>query len=312
MKLRDRNIYQPRFHMPDDDNKDRWVISYADFITLLLSFFIAMYAISSVNVGKYKQVAQSIQVAFNKKHTIDSLPTQPTVQIEQGRQDNVRPANDILNLATILKHDLNDLIDHNLIEIKHNEEWIEISLKSKVLFPSADAVLLDEASAVLEPIALILKQFPNPIRIEGFTDSLPISNPLFPSNWELSAARSSAVARFLIEENVPHKRLFVVGFADNYPISDNSTLIGREQNRRVNIVISKSESLTRLQQAAFAPPDDPSADTAKKDEIVDQSVYQQQLKALWEKNKEDIKKLNKLKINGTVRFSNHPERIEKE
>lgn len=140
-------------------------------------------------------------------------------------------------------------------------------------------MLLDKASVVLVLIALILQQFPNPICVEGFTDNLPISNPLFPSNWELFATRS---AIFNWRESA-HQRLFMVGFADIYPIGDNTTLLGREQNRRVNVVISKSESLTRLKQAAIQPAQDLATETANNDEIVDQSVYQQQLKALWQK-----------------------------
>jgi chemotaxis protein MotB len=305
MSFNSKNII-PKADLSEESDNDRWVISYADFITLLLSFFIAMYAISNVNVSKYKQAADSLEVAFKQKKKIKSTPTQPINQVEQGAQQLTQPANDLLNLAKILKFDLKDLIDNNLIDIKSEDEWIEISLKSNVLFASADAKLLSGAAVVLDPISLILKELPNPIRIEGFTDNVPIKNPLFESNWELSAARSSAVVRYFIKNDLPPDKFMVVGFADNFPVSDNSTLLGREENRRVNIVISKNESLSRLAAKQFK------AVVAVEDPVIDiqpKQDYRKKLKTMFEENKDEIKKLQKLRVNGSIRYSNHPERM---
>ena len=302
MKLREQNIFKPNLLLKDDEEQHRWLISYADLVTLLLCFFIALYAISNVNLAKYKQVAQSIGLAFNQ------LKPQNTPEPAQNTEAPVVEAEAITEVNPNIADDLAELLEADLIGINEHEDWIEISLKSNVLFSSGDAQLLAQSKAVLEPIALILKQFNQPIRVEGFTDNIPIQNPLYPSNWELSSARSSAVARFLIEQGLPAQQLFVVGYAENFPIRDNATHQGREANRRVNIVLSQDIFVERLAQNQYpTPTPNPQPTPINNDKNTD---YKQQLKVLWTQNKDAIEQLKKMHIDSTIRYSNHPERVQ--
>jgi len=127
----------------------------------------------------------------------------------------------------------------NKVSITATEFWIEINMKSNLLFPSGVAKVNDSAYAVIEAIAGILKGYPNPIVVAGFTDDVPIATPMYPSNWELSSARASAIVRLLIDFGLESSLLSAVGYAQVKPISDNRTEEGRQKNRRVVIRITK-------------------------------------------------------------------------
>lgn len=236
-------------------NLERWLVSYADFITLLFAFFVVMYAISSVNEGKYRVMADSIKSALqNDPRTMAPLQfgdpgissDKPRLSeserigksqtvIEQTNKEDPSRGDVVQEVSSSMKA----LIDKGLISVKEDRNWIEIEISNSVLFVSGSAKLQPEAVPLLKIMSRILRKFPNSIQVEGFTDNESISNEVFPSNWELSAARSASVVRLFERSGVDAERLSVVGYGETHPVADNKTEKGRNRNRRVVLVINK-------------------------------------------------------------------------
>jgi chemotaxis protein MotB len=233
----------------EPENHERWLVSYADFITLLFAFFVVMYSISSLNEGKYKILSDSLVGVFNQPdRAVKPIPigeerprtTQPDVsQVDEPSQSSQEPIDPLESIMHSMQEAFADLIGSNQLTVRGNELWVEIELNSSLLFSSGDALPSDHAFDLLEKIARILAPFDNPIHVEGFTDNLPISTDKFPTNWELSAARAGSVVRMLAADGVDPSRLAAVGYGEFQPIADNSTAEGRARNRRVILVISR-------------------------------------------------------------------------
>lgn len=252
-----------RLPLEDDNNTDRWVISYADFITLLFAFFVVMYAISTVNSGKLKVMAAHFDATFSKAspsflpalNGIDALSLNklaPSSDVEQTgsltQSSNEFFEQEYTQISSEFKTSLLGLIEDEKIKFKETDNWVEIALPSEVLFRTGSSRLLPGADEILEPIALLLNRYNNPIQVEGFTDKVPIQNELFPSNWELSAQRASSVVRRLINFNVDAVRLAAIGYGSNFPVATNATEAGRKANRRVVLLIAKQPRRDRLVQ----------------------------------------------------------------
>jgi chemotaxis protein MotB len=140
-------------------------------------------------------------------------------------------------IAEDFTKNLSPLIDQDLINVTQTEDWVEVEIKSSLLYGSGSAELEDEAIPILGRLAEILQRYPNQIQVEGFTDNLPIRNYLFPSNWELSAARAAGVVNLFMRSGVEPDRMSAVGYGEFKPIADNNTAEGRSKNRRVVLVI---------------------------------------------------------------------------
>lgn len=151
-------------------------------------------------------------------------------------------ARELANLATEIEHAMAPLIDAQLIMVRRNEQWLEVEIKTDILFPSAVAAISPGAQEVLDELAQIFARFPNAIRVEGYTDDRPINTPVFPSNWELSAARAASVVRRFAEHGVAPPRLGIVGWGEQRPADDNRTEAGRNRNRRVLIVVLSTDT----------------------------------------------------------------------
>lgn len=237
----------------EPENHERWLVSYADFITLLFAFFVVMYSISSLNEGKYKILSDSLVGVFNQvDRAVKPIPigeerprtTQPDAsQIDEPQSQ--QPIDPLQSIMQSMQAAFADLIASNQLTIRGNELWVEIELNSSLLFPSGDALPNDHAFDLLEKVAGILAPFDNPIHVEGFTDNLPINTAKFPTNWELSAARAGSVVRMLAADGVDPARLAAVGYGEFQPIADNSTAEGRARNRRVILVISRNLDVRR-------------------------------------------------------------------
>lgn len=242
----------------EHENHERWLVSYADFITLLFAFFVVMYAISSVNEGKYRVLSSALVTAFSHpSKTVDPIQygkpiNAPIIQHKSMMEDKpsvtrlgvdhqIMPTPkemaEMQKLADQIEINLKDLIDKELITVKHTNLGLEIEIKSKVLFASGVATISAKAVPVVKKIAAILKKAPNDINIEGYTDNLPISTEYFPSNWELSAARAASVVRLFTKSDMEPTRLKAIGFGEHYPVASNATEIGRAKNRRVAIMV---------------------------------------------------------------------------
>jgi len=252
----------------DDQSTDRWLISYADFITLLFAFFVVLYSISQVNASKYKILSQTLEGIFDQQASGPEIisigePTKSltpvigdqTEELDSAEKETEVPPVEEENLASVeefkdlqqgLEASLGDLIDQDLAEIKTDKNWINIVLKSALLFPSGSDILNSESDPLMEEVAKHLNDNQQLILVHGHTDNIPIETEKFPSNWELSSARAVAVVRQLQKFKVQPNRLSVQGHGEFQPIADNSTPKGRRENRRVVISISRKQQVAPL------------------------------------------------------------------
>lgn len=231
------------------DNHERWMVSYADFITLLFAFFVVMYGISSVNEGKYKDFSVSMGQIFGQnakegegvlirlnedERYLQSLIDRRNARLaEKQRKQNAR----LQQLSDRLNDKLAGFVNKGAMSVSQNERGVTLDINASMLFLQGDAAVQAEAVATLTDVARILATEDMPIEVEGYTDDLPINTPQFPSNWELSSARASSVVRLFIEQGIEASRLKAVGHADNAPVAANDTPEGRARNRRVTVTV---------------------------------------------------------------------------
>ena len=251
----------------EHENHERWLVSYADFITLLFAFFVVMYAISSVNEGKYRVLSSALVSAFSHpQRTVEPIQygtplRSPIIQHESvvkdentvsrvGVDHRIMPTqNELANMEKIadeIQYNLKELIDKELITVTKTNLGLEIEITSNILFASGVAVLSSQAISPLKKIAAVLSKAPNDINVEGYTDNVPISTVNFPSNWELSAARAASVVRLFTQTGISPTRLKAIGFAEYRPIADNATEYGRNKNRRVAIMVLNKPDEKRI------------------------------------------------------------------
>lgn len=236
-------------------NHERWLVSYADFITLLFAFFVVMFANSQVDREKISKVSESVRGALEQ----GAMP----VQIEGflGRSREVKPTEkglanpppapdpaalkrmeDLLPTMQQLSADLRQEVDDGKIQVQLTSRGLIISMREAAFFPPADDKINASAYAMLQKLAETIIKLPNPVRMEGHTDSTPIRTARFKSNWELSAARSIAMMELLTGRfRVPREKVAIAGYADTVPQAPNDSAEGRARNRRVDIVILNSQ-----------------------------------------------------------------------
>ena len=229
----------------DHDSHDRWLISYADFITLLFAFFVVMYAISAVNENKYRMLAGSLGSAFGKTAANDiPVPQLPAVALPpEVRQRTLRQQQAIEEQAhmTAVAGTLLDvmapLVKEGKVRVTQSRRGVSIEINANVLFSPGRADLEPRSLAVLRAVAEKLKNEPFNLEITGHTDDVPISNSAFASNWELSAVRATSVVRLLADSGIAPARLSAIGREASQPIASNDTAEGRARNRRVELMI---------------------------------------------------------------------------
>lgn len=272
-------------------NHERWVLSYADFVTLLFAFFVVMYAISSVNEGKYKTLSESLSNAFSNNENLGVIPQpievgsvpmviQPiqlqNISTSPIRSDNPPQLSEEIQKERKLLAEISDqfeavlqpFIEDDLVNIKKYDYWVELEMNSELLFLSGEAELSKKAIPVLERVVAVIKNLPNPVNVEGHTDNLPIDTVKFPSNWSLSSARAASVVQEFIRGGIDPVRLSAVGYGEFHPLADNKDEAGRFKNRRVSVVFMSQ---------AFARYGASDADRAKLLNIISGSVPQNAL-----------------------------------
>ncbi|MBB5019829.1 chemotaxis protein MotB [Chitinivorax tropicus] len=256
----------------EHENHERWLVSYADFITLLFAFFVVMYAISQINEGKYRVLSDSLIQAF-RNQPASALQTQtgsitgsagavvqkgailtgspPKVQSAQRKAQELK----MRNIATDVQKVLAPLIKEGRVRVTETPRGIAVEINASVLFASGQADLQPASVEALTEVGNLLGAADNLILVEGHTDPLPINSLQFPSNWELSGARAGSVVRLFIESGVAPKRMTVIGRADTRPVEDNGTEAGRARNRRVtiNILAENREQITELPEFKLTP-----------------------------------------------------------
>jgi chemotaxis protein MotB len=273
-RIKCKDMRRRRNCKDEPQNHERWLVSYADFITLLFAFFVVMYAVSSVNEGKYRVLSNTLTDAFHEptrstnpiqigelrrssgpllgdapsysalettqkdgpenaeaafeRQPRDGFETSPNGMAESKRLGYIAGS-----LASVLE----PYMDEKLVNITHNGLWVEVDMKSQLLFTSGSARLSRPALRLLGDVSRVLKPLPNSIHVEGYTDNVPISTTSFPSNWELSAARAASVVHLFTRAGIEPQRLAAIGFGEHRPIDNNDTEAGRQNNRRVSIII---------------------------------------------------------------------------
>ncbi len=247
----------------DQDNHERWLVSYADFITLLFAFFVVMYAVSSVNEGKYRILSDSLGIAFSglrpQAPVVDSpiesqrpalplplpVPRRPNNNIDAAIK---KEREQMTGIARNLLAAMAPLVDQGKVRVTQTDRGVSVEINASVLFAPAEAKLSPQSEKTLRAVAEVLTQVDNQIQVEGHTDNIPINNPMFPSNWELSAVRASSVVRLFIDAGIAEGRLLAVGHGANQPVASNDTPEGRLRNRRVQLMIQSGlpESVTEV------------------------------------------------------------------
>jgi len=222
------------------ENHERWIVSYADMLTLLFALFVVLYATSDANPNKLKIVKTSIDKAFSVDIKTGSAGASPIFDTGGGLAQGIDQikSQDLINLSNQLGSFAKQNGLGNSIQVRSDVSSITISLQDNLLFDSGSADLKPGSQDVLAAVATALGGLPNQIRVEGHTDNVPVNNPEFPTNWELSATRASRVLRVLLATgDLKPSQMFLAGYGDTRPIADNATPEGRALNRRADIVI---------------------------------------------------------------------------
>ena len=250
------------------ENHERWLVSYADFITLLFAFFVVMFASGQTDKVKAQQVSDAVTSALANGHFSATIAAVLGGTVGDKGSGNLQrqgpggaqrptpreaPADrrmvELLPSLERLTHDLAAEIKDGKLQVDLQSRGLVVSLREAAFFASGDDHILPQSIATLGKVADVIQRLPNPIRLEGHTDAMPIHNARFQNNWELSAARSIAMLElFQRRLDIPPGRMAVAGYADTVPIADNTTPEGRAKNRRVDIVI------LNMRGAATEPP----------------------------------------------------------
>lgn len=243
-----RDIGQPRDMAPRHDilqrrlrpSTDRWLVSYADFVTLLFALFVVLFAVARSERASARQLADSFKRAIANGSVPASVPTSAPAPVPAPAPAAVLapPAGELTSAFERLQEQLAPEIAAGKMKVAMETRGVVISLREGAFFASGSDGLEPAAYASMAKVAAVILDLPNAVRLEGHTDSVPIRNGRFHSNWELSAARSiAALSYFESKFGISADRFAISGYADNLPVADNQSLDGRAQNRRVDVVI---------------------------------------------------------------------------
>lgn len=275
---------------PEHANHERWLVSYADFITLLFAFFVVMFATSHADKDKQKVVSAAVKEAINEGTFVTTIagflgkskdnqnvhlreakpytgsPTEPKTPEPKDPKESKNSAAkaavvELLPSFQALAGDLQDEIEAGKLDVSLEPRGLVVSMKEAAFFPAASDAINREAYPIIEKVADSIRKLKNPVRLEGHTDAIPIRSARFPNNWTLAAARSIAMLELLEKKfDVNRANMAVAGYADTVPIADNATAAGRAKNRRVDIIIlnqfgltSEPESVKQAQRQAATP-----------------------------------------------------------
>lgn len=238
---------------------DRWLVSYADFVTLLFGFFVVLYAFNRAGHNQQARIPEAIDSAFKSLALFPSSPRNSGSQAAAGHDHPALPVNivmgeDVLSPAAVkddlhriqrdLSQRLSDQVANHTVSIKMGRDGLVITLKEAGFFDSGSAIPHPQAIPTLKKIAASLSATPYNLRVEGHTDNIPIHTPQFDSNWELSSARANRIARILLELHaIPPDKLSAAGYAEFHPVDTNTTPAGRANNRRVDLVVLPRSSV---------------------------------------------------------------------
>lgn len=264
-------MYRPRRSVAveaDKSDTERWLVSYADYMTLLFALFLLLYSMATMEKEQFKKLQDTISKVFieatDKQETgIQGQSVQPDIHPQSDFElygsgledatgptlladnakleyiDRTRRGSPLAAMQKDINRALRSLVESDLAKVTLDEDWLTIELSSGLLFSSGSANSTSSASAVMTELTAILKQTNNYMRVRGYTDSVPIRTEQFPSNWELSVARAASIVRLLEELGIAPERMAIEGYGQYAPFAENTTAQGRSQNRKVVIALSK-------------------------------------------------------------------------
>jgi chemotaxis protein MotB len=270
------------------ENHERWLVSYADFITLLFAFFVVMFASTQSDKNRARDISDSVREALEHgqfstaistvlgrgKHEAhrEVLPTERVGQSENRPPPPPPPGPshpaDLTKSLSTLQEGLDSELKSGKVQLKLEGRGLVISMREAAFFASGDDSVAPGSFSIIAKIAAVIQDLPQPLRLEGHTDSRPVHNSRFRSNWELSAARAIAMMELLRQRfQIPPERMAVVGYAENAPADSNDTDEGRAHNRRVDLVVLSAEAMKSEPSPLAAAPGagDPPANAARKE-----------------------------------------------
>jgi chemotaxis protein MotB len=233
---------------PEEKGAPKWMVTFSDLMTLILVFFILLFSMSVVDAQKFRAIAES----FNQRQIFEYMPSaiefeNPTAELGEERRDpfdegDFGEEGSNIDMDELLQ-EVDQFLEENdlkeVISTTRDDRGVVLVLQERTLFESAEAELLSSAEPFLAKVGTLLEAIPNMVKVEGHTDSRPISTFRYPSNWELSGARASSVIRYLIDRhNLESNRFIATGYGDTRPVVPNTTPENLQTNRRVVIVIS--------------------------------------------------------------------------
>ncbi|MBA6291773.1 OmpA family protein [Colwellia sp. MB3u-70] len=257
-----------RRHLVEHENVERWLVSYADYMTLLFALFVVLYAMAIVNDKPFESATESLGRVFqaqeeqtkNRGHGDDILPVnsvknkqilfgdaivdvaEPAIvsgDVTLSSVSDAQVGSSLRSLEKDLHEALYELVESGYAQLKIDGDWLEIGLNSSLLFPSGSASPTNGAKDILLVIYQVIAETNNYIRVRGYTDNQAIKTEIFSSNWELSVFRATAILRTLEALTLNPARMAIEGYGQYYPSADNTTIAGRAKNRRVVIALSK-------------------------------------------------------------------------
>jgi chemotaxis protein MotB len=260
---------------PEHENHERWLVSYADFITLLFAFFVVMFATSQTDKAKAQQVSEAVKGALENGGIAAAVREIMGGTVDEKGKGNAQMKGpggsqkwerdkaesqseaELVPSMNFLTQALKDEIKNGKIELRMEARGLIVSLRQAAFFPSGEDALADATHSTFQKVAALIISLPNQVRLEGHTDAVPIHTARFRSNWELSASRAIACLALMTEEfEVPRERLSIAGYAETAPIASNDTEEGRAQNRRVDVVILHQKVIVSEPNKVHAKPED--------------------------------------------------------
>jgi chemotaxis protein MotB len=238
---------------------DRWLVSYADFTTLLLAFFMALYTVSDINPAKLSAAQNSLRAAFKAPEVAAApageppMPAEPTAERPKAGSLPAPRTEAIAQVRERIEKELAGAITAGQLEVGADDRGLVLSLPESATFPVASADVTATAQTVIDRVATTLEPLEVAVRIEGHTDDTPIRTVRYSSNWELSTARASAVVARFIDQRMDPRRLSAAGYGEFHPRASNATADGRASNRRVDVVVviaSGSASASSVTEAS--------------------------------------------------------------
>jgi chemotaxis protein MotB len=232
------------------DNSDRWLLTYADLITLLLGLFVILYAMSKVDSAKYAKVAQALGGTFGKEEgRSNKQAAKEGVLVGIVSPILQKPITERDDIEEKLHQALYEDLKSNLIDVTQDSRGVIVHITEELLFPSGSATLKNSSLSKLDRLGAMLAVLPNDIRVEGHTDDVPISTSMFPSNWHLSVARAMNTGGYLMgRHGIKPERVAIVGYSQYQPLLPNTSAENMAKNRRVDIVIITEKLVSQIQQ----------------------------------------------------------------